>query len=77
MTGWSAYQAGKGKGGKADEDRNLLSGSYPPEKLRDIIIPAGDWSPYPRAAERSAWERLPERVRLAHVRRAEAHLGAE
>lgn len=62
---------------RADEDRNLLSGSYPPEKLRDVIIPAEDWRPYPRAAERSAWERLPERVRLAHVRKAEAHLGAE
>ena len=33
------------------EDLNLLSGNYPPEKLRDILIPAKDWHPYPRAAE--------------------------
>jgi hypothetical protein len=62
---------------RADEELNLLSGNYPPEKLREIIIPANDWHPYPRAAEHSEWERLPERIRLAHIRRAEEHLGAE
>jgi hypothetical protein len=62
---------------RADKDVNLLSGNYPPEKLRDIIIPAKAWHPYPRAAERSEWEKLPERVRLAYIRRAEGQLGAE
>jgi hypothetical protein len=62
---------------RADEELNLLSGNYPPEKLREIIIPANGWHPYPRAAERSEWERLPDRIRLAHIRRAEEYLGAE
>jgi hypothetical protein len=59
------------------EDLNLLSGNYPPEVLKDIIIPAKDWHPYPRAAERAEWQKLPERIRLAHIQRAEEHLGAE
>jgi hypothetical protein len=59
------------------EDMNLLSGKYPPEKLHEIIIPAQDWHPYPRAAERAEWDKLPERIRLAHIRRAEEHIGAE
>jgi hypothetical protein len=59
------------------EDLNLLSGNTPPEKLRDIIIPAKDWHPYPRSAERAEWQKLPETIRLAHIRRAEEHLGAE
>ncbi|MFZ2054564.1 MAG: heparinase II/III family protein [Candidatus Aminicenantales bacterium] len=63
--------------GSSAEDLNLLSGSRPPEKLKDIIIPAKDWHPYPRSAERAEWQKLPERIRLAHIRRAEEHLGAE
>jgi hypothetical protein len=62
---------------RASEDLNLLSGNYPREKLKEIIVPASDWHPYPRAGDREAWLALPEKIRAAHIRQAEKHLGCE
>jgi hypothetical protein len=59
------------------EDMNLLGGNFPPEKLKEIIAPASDWHPYPKAGERGAWLELPEKVRIAYIRQAEKHLGCE
>lgn len=59
------------------EDRNLLSGTYSLEGLSDIILPAENWHPFPKASEHAAWEKLPEKVRMAHIQRAENHLDCE
>lgn len=40
-----------------------------------MLIPRKDFRPYPTAAERSAWEGLPERVRRAQVALGERYLG--
>ena len=31
----------------------------------DTLLPPGQWRPYPRCAERAAWESLPEATRAA------------
>ena len=41
----------------------LLSGSYPPDVLRDLLVPRADWHPYPTVEDRPAWEALPDSVR--------------
>lgn len=55
--------------------RNLLSGPYPAQKLKTLLVPRAEWHPYPTAAERPAWEALPDPVRKAHVEQGEKALG--
>jgi len=64
-------------GGSIAGETNLLSGGYPPAKLIEILIPAADWHPYPRAGERQAWLALPEKIRQAYIRRAEKLIACE
>ena len=56
---------------------NLLSGRYGPSKLNEILLPVEDWCPFPKAFDREGWERLPEKLRTAHILRAEEHLNGD
>jgi len=56
------------------EGKDIISGRFVPEKLKEILVSAKDWHPFPRASEREGWETLPEKVRAAHIRQAEKHL---
>lgn len=58
----------------AQEKLDLLSGAYTPEKLKEIILPLQDWHPFPKASDHEEWQKLPEKIRAAHVRQAEKHL---
>lgn len=49
-------------------------GTPSPQKLKEILLARTAWHPYPRIAEREAWARIPEPVRLAHIKLAEKHL---
>lgn len=55
----------------------LLSSTFTPELLRRKLVPIGAWHPYPRATEREAWMQVPEDLRAAMVRRAEAVKGKD
>jgi hypothetical protein len=57
--------------------KNLLSDTYSPEKLREIILPAEEWHPFPSSNEQEAWQKLSDRVREAHIKQAEKHLGCD
>lgn len=59
------------------EGMNLLSGTYSLEKLNEIILSAENWHPFPKVSEHDVWEKLPERVRKAHIQQAEKHLKCE
>lgn len=56
------------------EGDNLLSGRFAPETLKEILMSAEDWHPFPKVSERAGWETLPATLRLAHIRQAEKHL---
>jgi hypothetical protein len=72
LTGLSGFLA------LEEQDKtDLLSAAYSPERIKRIILPAEEWHPYPKASERGAWEKLPERVRTAHIRQAEKHLDCD
>jgi hypothetical protein len=59
------------------EAPGLLSGTYPPGVLADVVLPADSWQPYPTVEEREAWLSIPPSVREAHIREAEKYLGTE
>lgn len=52
----------------------MLSQAYPPEKLKDILIPRESWRPFPTADERDPWADLPDAIRKAHIARGEGNL---
>lgn len=56
---------------------DLLSGSYTPEILKEIIVPVEDFHPFPTASERESWKKIPEKVRTAHVLQAEKHFNCD
>ncbi len=60
-----------------EEELNLLSGKYTPERLKEIIIPAAEWHPFPKASEQAGWQKIPAKVRAAHLRQGEKHLGCD
>ncbi|MEW6750429.1 MAG: hypothetical protein AB1505_05560 [Candidatus Latescibacterota bacterium] len=53
----------------------MLSQLYPPERLQALLLPPGQWHPYPTAAQRAPWEALPAALCQAYVARAEAASG--
>ena len=59
------------------EARNLLSGYWDPEKISEIILSPGEWSPYPSIGEREAWEGLPGDLKGAFIRAGEEALEFE
>ncbi len=57
--------------------KRLLSSTFTPELLRAKLVPTGSWHPYPRAAEREAWMQVPDDLRAAMVKRADASKGKD
>ena len=68
---------GAARAGQAPTAKDLLTKRFPPEILARDLLPPAAWHPFPRATEREPWEKLPEKVRTACIRRAEARLGTE
>jgi hypothetical protein len=63
--------------GFGQEEHDLLSNTYLPEKLKKIILSTEEWRPFPNAFERMAWQKLPAQVRTAHIEQAEKHLNGD
>ncbi len=40
---------------------------YPLESLKKMLIPVGQWKPYPTAADRPAWDALPDSLRRVQI----------
>jgi hypothetical protein len=67
----------QGQGPRDERAAGLLGGAYPKAALAELILPATDWHPFPRADEREAWSSLPAAIRADYIARAEKRLGAE
>ena len=61
----------------AGPPKRLLSSTFTPEMLRAKLVPIGAWHPYPRATEREAWLQVPDDLRAAMVKRADAWKGKD
>ena len=49
------------------QERNLLTGKYSFEDVRMNIIPQNRWKPFPKDADRQAWNALPDNVRNHYI----------
>ncbi len=72
-----AFQPLRLSGAQAEKPsvRRLLARTVTPLKLTTALLPRAKWKPFPPAAERAAWEALPESKAL--VAAGEERLGAE
>jgi hypothetical protein len=61
----------------AQQKRSLLTGPYDPASLKQWMVPAAEWHPFPRAVERTEWLALPAGLRSATIQKAEGFLGAD
>jgi hypothetical protein len=57
------------------EGRFKLRELYPQEKIEKVLVPRGQWQPWPKWSERRSWEGLPEPVRKDLIANGEAYLG--
>ena len=51
--------------------QNLLSNTYTESFLAAKLIPANEWHPFPKYAERGPWQAIPDDLRTAIISRAE------
>jgi hypothetical protein len=59
----------------AQETRFKLGALYPQEKIEKVLVPRGQWHPWPTWSERARWESLPEPVRKDLIANGEQYLG--
>ena len=60
-----------------EKPKNLFCSTFTPELLSRSLIAASDWHPYPKGAEREAWQQVHREVAAAAVARAEKIKGTE
>lgn len=58
------------------EPRALLSGRFSEDQVSSLLLPRSDWRPYPLIDDRPGWQVVPEAIRSAQIRAAEALLGS-
>lgn len=54
--------------------QNLLSGKYNVEKLKEILIPQTQWTPFPKLNDREGWAKANEPMMKAFVQTAEKYI---
>lgn len=54
-----------------EKPKNHFSSTFTPELLSKSLISASDWHPYPKLAEREAWQQVPKEIASATIARAE------
>ena len=54
--------------------QNLLSGRYPEDSLRMMLIPQAQWTPFPKPGDRSGWAKANEPMMRDFVRQAESYI---
>ncbi len=59
----------------AKEGRFKLRELYSQEKIEKVLVPRGQWHPWPTWSERARWESLPEPVRKDLIANGEQYLG--
>jgi hypothetical protein len=57
------------------EGRFKLGELYPQEKVEKVLVPSGQWHPWPKWSDRTSWEGLPGPVRRDLIANGEQYLG--
>ncbi|MEO5684644.1 MAG: heparinase II/III family protein [Chitinophagaceae bacterium] len=53
---------------------NLLSGKYDRNKLKELIIPYDQWTPFPKITDRAGWAKASEPMMKSYLKQAEGFL---
>src|SRR5437660_489929 len=56
------------------QKKNLLSGKYPTDSLKKILIAQKTWTPFPALADRSGWAKASEPMMQAFLKQAEGYI---
>ncbi|MCW3109583.1 MAG: hypothetical protein JWQ09_4089 [Segetibacter sp.] len=56
------------------QKQNLLSGKYPKEDLKTVLIPLAQWAPFPKITDRAAWAKADEAMMKAYLKQAESYI---
>lgn len=54
--------------------QNLLSGKYTQQALKTVLVPQGEWKPFPKIDDRAGWARADQAMMQAYVKQAESLL---
>jgi len=54
---------------------DVLSSLFPPDLVKNVLLPRERWRPYPSSGDRGAWNALPAEAKTQAVRSAEQYLG--
>lgn len=65
------------KNGIAQNGWKPLGSAYSIQELKNIIIPRGEWKPYPDVSDSNAFVDIPESVKEAYIRKADKLLHAK
>ena len=58
----------------AAQDQNLLSGKYPKEQLKSVLVPIAQWTPFPKISDRVAWAKADEAIMKGNLKQAESYI---
>ena len=61
--------------GQESADRRILAGSWDERRIAEVLVPAVQWPPFPRYAQRGPWQALPADLRATTMRNAQRLLG--
>ncbi|CCH51535.1 hypothetical protein BN8_00464 [Fibrisoma limi BUZ 3] len=56
---------------------DLLSGKFSPEKLKTVLIPQAQWTPFPKRDDRAGWAKADAAMMNAYLKKAESYLNYE
>lgn len=48
-----------------------LAKSFPQKELQEMLIPSGEWHPFPKASDRQVWEQIPDAIQHSIIQEAE------
>src|SRR5271157_1051503 len=61
--------------GHESAGRRILAGPWDEHRLAEVLLPAAQWPPFPRYAERGPWQGLPADLRELIIHGAQRLLG--
>ncbi|HKH62402.1 MAG TPA: heparinase II/III family protein [Flavitalea sp.] len=56
------------------QNQNLLSGKYPKDQLKTVLIPIAQWTPFPKTSDRAGWAKADEAMMKANLKMAESYM---
>jgi hypothetical protein len=72
---WTAGAEASVQSGQEWADRRILAGSWDERRIAGVLVPAAQWPPFPRYAQRGLWQGLPADLRETTMRNAQRLLG--